>query len=99
MTVLDKLDKFISETDFAAKFPMNTSKYRGHRPVQFMKWWENYRPGDRVNINFSEEGIEIFGTNAEGQFAGERAEKEFFIDDPDQMDLFKSSEGDIWNFV
>lgn len=99
MSALDKINKFLKESDFAAKFPQNTSKYKGHRPVQFMKWWENYRPGDRVNINFGEEGIEIFGTNSEGQFAGSKAEKEFYIEDPEEMDMFKSSEGDIWNFV
>lgn len=99
MGVTDKIDKFLKESDFAADFPQNVSKYKGHRPIQFMKWFGNYRPGDRINVNFGEDFIEMFGTNSEGQFAGAKAEKEMVIEDPDEMDMFKGSEGDIWNFV
>ena len=93
-----KWDK-MNETVYAGKFPMHPSKYEGHRPIQFMKWWGNYRPGDRVNVNFMDDGIELFGTNSEGQFAGSKYQKEMYIDDPTEMDYFKGSEGDIWNFV
>ena len=99
MSVVDKIEKILSEVDSAVDFPMNTAKYKGHRPIQIMKFWGNYRPGDRLNVNFMEDGIEIFGTNSEGQFAGSKAEKEMFIDDPMEMDEFKSAEGNIWNFV
>ncbi len=99
MSVVDKIDRLLSEVDAAVDFPANTAKYKGHRPIQIMKFWSNYRPGDRLNVNFMEDGIEIFGTNSEGQFAGSKAEKEMFIDDPMEMDSFKSAEGDIWNFV
>lgn len=99
MSVVDKIDKFLDETVSAVDFPLNTSKYKGHRPIQIMKFWGQYRPGDRLNVNFLDDGIEIFGTNAEGQFAGSKAEKEMFIDDPMEMDEFKSAEGNIWNFV
>lgn len=99
MSVTDKIEKFLKETVYANDFPRHPEKYTGHRPIQFMKWFQNYRPGDRVNVNFLDDSIEIFGTNAEGQFAGSKAEKEMFIDDPMEVDDFKSSEGDIWNFV
>jgi len=99
MSVTDKIDKLLNEVDFANDFPRNPEKYTGHRPIQFMKFWQNYRPGDRVNVNFLDDGIELFGTNAEGQFAGSKAEKELYIDDPMEVDDFKSAEGDIWNFV
>jgi hypothetical protein len=99
MSVTDKIERFLKETVYAADFPQNTSKYTGQRPIQFMKFWANYRPGDRINVNFLDDAIEMFGTNAEGQFAGSKAEKEFEILDPEEMDTFKSSEGDIWNFV
>ena len=97
--VTNKIDKFLDETVFAAKFPRHQEKFQGNKPIQFMKWWNNYRPGDRINVNFMEDGIELFGTNSEGQFAGSRAEKEHYIEDPEEMDYFKGAEGDIWNFV
>lgn len=99
MEILKKLDKFLSETVFAADFPKHADKYEGHRPIQFMRFWMNYRPGDRINVNFMEDGIELFGTNSEGQFAGSKLEKEYFISDPEEMDAFKMGEGEIWNFV
>lgn len=98
-SVVDKIDSILSEVDSAVDYPMNLEKYKGHRPIQIMKFWQNYRPGDRLNVNFLDDGIEIFGCNAEGQFAGAKAEKDLFITDPAEMDAFKSSEGDIWNFV
>ena len=98
-SVVEKIDSILSEVDTAVDFPKNMEKYKGHRPIQFMKFWQNYRPGDRMNVNFLDDGIEIFGPNAEGQFAGAKAEKDLFITDPMEIDNFKSSEGDIWNFV
>ena len=99
--ITDKIDGFLNETITANDFPSPDShnKYQGHRPIQFMKFWQNYRPGDRVNVNFLDDGIEIFGTNAEGQFAGSKAEKEYFIEEPTEIDYFKSAEGDLWNYV
>lgn len=94
---LNKIDRFLNESDFAADFPSNTSKYMGRRPIQFMKWWKNFRPGDRMDVMFSEDVIEIKGTNAEGQFAG--VKKGYMITDPMELETFKGSEGDIWNFV
>jgi hypothetical protein len=92
----DKIDKLLSETVAVGN---SKEKYMGHRPIQIMRFWKNYRPGDRLNVNFGEDGIEIFGTNSEGQFAGSKAEKEMYIDLPVDMDDFRRAEGDIWNFV
>lgn len=96
--VVTKIDSFLAETVVVGDGRV-ASNFVGHRPIQIMKWWANYRPGDRLNVNFNEDGIEIFGTNAEGNFAGAKAEKEMFIDDPAEMEAFKKSMGDIWNFV
>ena len=95
-SVVDKIEAFLSETVAVGNSP---EKYRGHRPIQIMKWWGDYRPGDRLNVDFADDSISIFGTNSEGQFAGSKAEKEKYIDDPAEMDSFKQAEGDIWNFV
>jgi len=95
-SIEDKIGSFLDETTAVGR---HSSNFVGHRPIQIMKWWNNYRPGDRLNVDFSEDSISIFGTNSEGQFAGSKAEKEMFIDDPAEMDAFKDASGDIWNFV
>ena len=46
---------------------------------------------------FGEDYISFAGTNSEGSFAG--VKKEMELEDPDEMDNFKSAEGRIWNFV
>jgi len=97
MTVVNKIESFLNESDFAAKFPQNTSKYKSVRPIQFMQWWGDFRPGDRMDVYFTEDLISIVGTNSEGQFAG--IKKELEITDPAEIDEFKSSEGRLWNFV
>lgn len=100
--ILKKLDIFIDDSNEASvyntgqpNFPKNL--YQGTRPIQFMKWWGDFRPGDRVDVSFGEDFISIVGTNSEGNFAG--VKKEMEIDNPSEMDEFKSSEGNIWNFV
>ena len=94
--ILKKIDMF-TETIGANDYPKNPSKYEGMRPIQFMNWWGDFRPGDRVDVMFGDDYISFAGTNAEGHFAG--VKKEADIDNPDEMDEFKSSEGRIWNFV
>lgn len=95
--ILDRIDMFISETVAANDYPQNPSKYQGARPIQFMHWWGEFRPGDRVDVMFGEDYISFAGTNSEGSFAG--VKKEMELEDPDEMDNFKSAEGRIWNFV
>ena len=95
--LLRKLDIFISETVGANDYPDNPSKYKGMRPIQFMNWWGDFRPGDRVDCMFGEDYISLAGTNAEGHFAG--IKKEDDIEDSDEIEQFKSAEGRIWNFV
>lgn len=95
--VTDKIDQFLKESDFAAKFPNNQSKYKGIRPAQFLQWWNNFRPGDRVDIEFGDGYISIVGTNAEGQFAG--VKKDYTIEDDFEAQDFKAAEGRLWFFV
>lgn len=97
--LLKKLDMFTTEASvYSVGYPdFPKEDYKGIRPIQFMKWWGDFRPGDRGDVEFDEEFIGIVGTNAEGNFAG--VKKEMSIDDPEEMDEFKNSEGDIWNFV
>lgn len=90
--LLEKLELF-SETRVGPK----GVKVNGIRPIQFMKWWGEFRPGDRVDVDFGEDYIALAGTNAEGHFAG--VKKDLDIEDPMEMDAFIASEGDIWNFV
>jgi hypothetical protein len=89
--ILKKLDIFIQESRVKGE------TIEGQRPVQFMQWWGDFRPGDRVDVMFDEEFISIVGTNAEGNFAG--VKKEMNIEDPTEIDEFKGAEGRIWNFV
>lgn len=89
--ILKKLDVFIQESRVKGE------TIEGTRPIQFMQWWGDFRPGDRMDVMFDEEFISIAGTNAEGNFAG--IKKEAMIEDPTEMEEFKSAEGRIWNFV
>lgn len=93
MDLLDKLNLFTSIKESRVK----GAKIEGVRPVQFMTWWGDFRPGDRVDIMFGEDYINIAGTNAEGNFAG--VKKEMEIDNADEMQEFIGSEGRVWNFV
>jgi hypothetical protein len=86
-----KLDIFLQESRVKGE------KIEGMRPIQFMNFWGDFRPGDRVDVMFAEDYISFAGTNAEGHFAG--VKKEMDIEDPEEMDQFKSAEGRIWNFV
>ncbi len=95
--ILDKIDMFCSEVIAVNDYPANPSKYEGMRPIQFMNWWGDFRPGDRVDVMFGEDYISFAGTNAEGHFAGIKKEGE--IDNAEDMAEFKSAEGRIWNFV
>lgn len=92
MNLLEKLDLF-TETRVGSK----GTPVDGTRPIQFMKWFGDFRPGDRMDVYFGEDYISIAGTNAEGNFAG--VKKEMEIDDPMEVEDFVSSEGDVWNFV
>ena len=92
MELLEKLELF-SET----RTNKNDPNVSGVRPIQFMTWWGDFRPGDRVDVMFGEDYISLAGTNAEGHFAG--VKKELDLEDPADMDEFKSSEGRVWNFV
>ena len=101
-TVLKKLDMFIGDSNESSVYNVGypnypKESYEGIRPIQFMTWWGDFRPGDRVDVMFGEDYISFAGTNAEGNFAG--VKKEFDLEDPEEMDEFKSSEGKIWNFV
>jgi len=89
--ILKKLDIFIQESRVKGE------KVEGVRPIQFMKWWGDFRPGDRVDVMFDEDYISLAGTNAEGSFAG--VKKEMEIETPEDMEMFKDGEGDLWNFV
>lgn len=89
--LLKKLDMFISETYIKGE------DITGVRPIQFLNWWGDFRPGDRVDVMFGEDYISLAGTNAEGNFAG--VKKEMEIDDPADIDEFKSIQGRVWTFV
>lgn len=95
MDITEKLDLF-TETRVGPK-GVGVPASSGTRPIQFMKWFGDFRPGDRMDVFFGEDYISIAGTNAEGYFAG--VKKEMEIDDPMEVNNFIGSEGDIWNFV
>jgi len=42
--ILKKIEMF-TETIGANDYPDNPSKYEGMRPIQFMNWWGDFRPG------------------------------------------------------
>jgi len=94
--LLKKLDMFIDE-DNISEFKVGTGEVKGMRPIQFMKYWNDFRPGDRVDVFFGEDYISLAGTNAEGHFAG--IKKELDLEKSDEMEEFKDAEGNIWNFV
>lgn len=97
--ILKKIDMMISDSSVYnvghPNFPKN--QYEGVRPIQFMRFWGDFRPGDRVDVMFGEDYISFAGSNAEGHFAGINKESE--IDNEEEMDQFKNAEGRIWNFV
>jgi hypothetical protein len=97
--LLKKIDMFVDEASvYSVGFPNSPKgEYKGVRPIQFMKWWGDFRPGDRVDVMFDEDYISLAGTNAEGSFAG--VKKEMEIETPEDMEMFKDAEGDLWNFV
>lgn len=92
--LLKKLDMFIDDVSESRVFGEEPN---GMRPIQFMRYWGEFRPGDRVDVMFDEDFISLAGTNAEGNFAG--IKKELDIENPDEMEEFKNAEGKIWNFV
>ena len=97
--ILKKIDMCVGEASVYNVGHPNypKSEYEGVRPIQFMNWWGDFRPGDRVDVMFAEDYISLAGTNAEGHFAG--IKKELEIEDEAEMDEFKSGEGRVWNFV
>lgn len=93
--ILKKLDMFSS--DPISETRMYGEKLKGMLPIQFMKFWNGFRPGDRVDVMFGEDYISLAGTNAEGHFAG--VKKELNIENEKEMEEFKNMERDIWNLV
>jgi len=89
--LLKKLDMFVSETY------VKGDMVDGTRPIQFLNWWGDFRPGDRVEALFGDDYISLAGTNAEGHFAG--VKKEMELEDSDEIDEFKAGQGQVWNFV
>jgi len=73
------------------------NQYSGFRPIQFIQFWNEFRPGDRVDVLFGDGFITMDKAGAGGYFAG--VEKEYDIEDPDEVDAFISMEGQVWNFV
>lgn len=67
------------------------------RPIQFLKFWKDFRPGDRCDVEIFNDYISLAGTNAEGHFAG--VKKELDIDDEEGIAEFRNAEGNIWSFV
>ena len=70
--LLKKLDMFLD--DDVSESRVVGAEVKGMRPIQFMKWWGDFRPGDRVDVMFAEDYIALAGTNAEGHFAGVKKE-------------------------
>lgn len=93
--LLKKLDIFLD--DDVSESRVYGEEAKGMRPIQFMRWWGDFRPGDRVDVMFGEDYISLAGTNAEGHFAG--VKKEMDIEKEDEIEEFKSAEGKVWNFV
>jgi hypothetical protein len=91
--LMEKLELF-SETRVGPKGDQESMVVR---PIQFMKWWGDFRPGDRVDVDFGEDYIALAGTNAEGHFAG--VKKNWILKMKLSMMEFISAEGNIWNFV
>lgn len=99
MELLKKIEMFVDESSVYSTGHPNFPKdqYEGVRPIQFINWWGDFRPGDRVDVMFGADYISFAGTNAEGHFAGIKKESE--LDDQEEMDQFKNAEGRLWNFV
>lgn len=94
--LLRKLDMFLDDKN-TSESRVYREEATGMRPIQFLRWWGDFRPGDRVDVMFGEEFISLAGTNAEGHFAG--VKKEMDIEDEKEMKEFKEAEGNIWSFV
>lgn len=89
--ILEKIDIFLTnETRIYGE------DVKGRRPIQFMKWWRIFRPGDRVDAVFGDGFINLLGTNANGSFAG--VKKAMKIETDSEIEEFKAMERDIWNF-
>jgi hypothetical protein len=86
MDLMKKLDLFTS---------INEEEV-GTRPIQFMKFWNGFRPGDRCDVEMGEDYVSIVGTNANGSFAG--VKKEFDLEDETDVQDFKSLERDVWDY-
>jgi len=99
MELLKKIEMFVDESSVYSTGHPNFPKdqYEGVRPIQFINWWGDFRPGDRVDVMFGEDYVSFAGTNAEGHFAG--IKKEVELDNPDEIMEFKNAEGRLWNFV
>ena len=85
MDILDKLDVIVNE------------EAEGTRPIQFMKFYKDFRPGDRADVIINDMYISIVGSDAQGNFAG--VKKSVSFDDNMEMDEFKNSRRDIWDFI
>lgn len=84
MDILNKINTFLNEDEV------------GTKPIQFLKWWNDFRPGDRCDVQFGNDYTTIVGTNANGNFTG--VTKEVELDNKKDMEKFKSLERDVWDY-
>ena len=96
--ILKRIDMFVDEASvYSVGHPdYPKSEWDGVRPIQFINWWGDFRPGDRVEAMFDEDYISLAGTNSEGHFAGIKKEMEL---EGEEAEEFKNLEGRYWNFV
>lgn len=71
--------------------------FKGFRPIQFIQFWNEFRPGDRVDVLFGDDFISFDKAGAGGYFAG--IEKEDVIEDPEEIEMFIAKQGQVWIFV
>lgn len=94
----EKINELLQETHSAYNYndPRGADKFTGYRPIQFRKWWMNFKPGDRCDVRFGINGVNIKHAAAGGYFSGIKKEADFYDED---ADIFKSLEGDAWQFI
>lgn len=87
--ILNKIDMFLT-----SESRVYGEKVDGMRPIQFMKWFGDFRPGDRCDAEFSDNYINLTSASM-GSFSG--VKKEMNIEKKKEIEDFKALEGDIWN--
>ena len=93
--ILKKLDIFLDND--VSESRVVDKEVKGMRPIQFMRFWKDFRPGDRCDVEITNDYINIVGTNANGNFSG--ISKEFTIEDENEIEEFKNIRRKIWNFI